>query len=311
MSDYLVTTTPTQLQLGYQGTVTIVNNGPSTVYLDNSSSVNTQNSFVLRPLSTMTWQPNNQLWAVAASGEARLNVNLAGYLSDQNRASVQRLILATDQTTTTAFEVGSYETLLLRYQYTNAVGGKRADAQFTFTWYDEAGSPIFEETVETWLQDIVIGSINIPVKGAICVVSSVVSAALNSLKIYGSTRRIPMQASNYLPTYVYSGACTPDAHRGIIQIPDYDYELVWLPQWGNQLRVSIYVAGTVTVAGELSIGSITGSYNYGSITIPTGTDLKTEATFYVPNSVPLQLSATAPTPASGLAAVTLDWIDYD
>lgn len=316
MSLFTVMTTPTQIHLGAQGVVTLLNEGPATVYIESNSSVNPANAFPLRPLASMTWQAGNELWAVTSSGQARLNTNVSGYLSDPNRSSTQRLIYQFNGsfTVSESFEVGSYETLLIRYlaQPTVTVG----QSHWTFVWSDDDGNAILQEDIYTWAT-VGIASLDVPVRGSHCEIYMVPGNAggppygitIPSLKVYGSTRELPLRANAYIPVNV-DGTSTLTASRNTVGINNWVYaDTIAIPSWGNHLRISYFHTGTITVAGTLIVGDLwESSLIYGIMTLPTGTTDLITADFIVPTSRPLSITCSAPTGALE-PILTMVWSD--
>lgn len=63
-ANFTVNSSAQQLYPGWQDTVTLINNGPSSVWIDSSSSINLITSYRLRPNTTVTWSRKTPLWAM-------------------------------------------------------------------------------------------------------------------------------------------------------------------------------------------------------------------------------------------------------
>lgn len=314
MTTVSVTTQPQQIQSGGQGIVTLINEGPATVYLDSDSSTSSHEGFPLRPLATMTWQEGAPLWAVTETGTATLNMNVSGYLSDPNRASGQRLLyrnVAFDQTA--RIDVGSYETLLVRF-LAKPAGIPVSLNVFAVAWMDDHGNAIIEESITMWTVTGV-ATMNIPVKGASCLINveTTLGAGVEDVKIYGSTRTFPLTTSSYIPTASGTGSEGLEIthSRGCILVGNYQWGELWIPSWGSKLTIGFISGSAMEIDSEILVTDVE-QYNaiYGRVIVEAGPLPRASVTIDVPASRPIKIQGTSGGSSSSANTLSLVWSDY-
>lgn len=204
MSSFQITTTPQQLTNPGSTDVTLYNQGPATVYLDNTSAVGTVNSFTLQPTATMSWNSGASLWAVTKDGTSTLIANPAG--QTMNTAGIAKQVLLGQNVSngSASFipqaECQAYNTLRLIFTqmgFNNPV----ATLPFTVTWYDDFNNVIAVES-DSLVTPQPVSSSNdsdphwireYRVKGSSVSVDVGTSTALSyySVFLYGDTRVLP------------------------------------------------------------------------------------------------------------------------
>jgi len=207
---------------GQQEAVTIVNEGPWTVFLDSDSSVS-EASYPLPPTGTIVWAEEKPLWAVAPGGDqfkvagdpnyspSVLTMTRNSYQGVAPRAgTVDRLFkrqgvnLPADSTFTfPTIETASYNTLFLQYNSADSGAGggiPATDRSFELfvNWTDQNGRTVGNDkyvspsTSSLNLERGVI--ITVPVRGARVDViftyrdDTPPATSLFSFEVYGSSR---------------------------------------------------------------------------------------------------------------------------
>lgn len=154
MPTYSVLSTPTAIGQGFQAVTTLYNQGPDTVWLDDSASVSPLNGYALRPFETMTWQPNEPLYAVCRtpfsaaaptispdmSGRATLLANSAGNLMIPTANRLIPLYTSVPDNTfgVNYLNVAGFETIHIFFDTNNPVVNP-TPFEVDLVWYDDDG----------------------------------------------------------------------------------------------------------------------------------------------------------------------------
>jgi hypothetical protein len=302
---------------GQQGRLSILNEGPSTVYLEGDSSLTTSLAVPLPPTGIIHWDRNTPLFVKTISGEATLKVTRDGVMTDTSRATAQRIVskqnvpsLASNGTHSfDSLEVGSYQTLLVRGYCPTAIGASPHRLVWTFIWKDDDGAELYREVMNLWtVADNY--ALNIPVRGASCSVqvrnSDVMTIATN-VNFHATTRALPSSSQCATPVYpadfsVKRGSAT------VVYTPATSY---YLPSWGTQLAYTLYVP-SVTVAGLLLVIDMASGGYYGGVAIPvSASDQVLTGVLNVPTSAALYLAQYIAPTYGGDMRLALTWLDYD
>ena len=286
MSTFVVNpTAPTQLYQGGQDTVTIVNDGPNTIYLGSDTSVGPLNGFTLAPTGQMTWKGLVPLFAVTQQGQSRVITDISGDLSLTTRASYFRRLAPSviKSVGPVTVETGWCQTIQLQLQ--PALGGGGSGPQFTdipagiFEWLNDDGIVVYTENV-FWngfsLNNLAM--IQLPVKGSFCRITLVPVASAfpptafpySKWDIFGTDRVLP--AKLWDAVIAAASSSSGDATRVDDTVFVTSFPLgvlvILLPSLGDTL--SIYSHQGVTVAGDYEIASRETGCTYGTIHFAVG-----------------------------------------
>jgi hypothetical protein len=324
MSTYTVTTQPIEVAQGNKGVLSLVNNGPNTIYLDSIPGVSPLNGFVLPPTGQMTWDGKAQLWAATASGSSKLVTVDAGNLSITSRGSfwmlldsAQRTFGGTASLTSSVIETGFCKTLLVELSQINGLVNNNAGS-LVAQWQDDLGNVIVTETyLFNWLQAVTPTFITVPVKGTHVVLTAFAGSVFNAgnpfltgLITYGTDIELPW--SSYTDQIAMNGNADgtlyPRPNGGMLSqfTSVVAGSFYTLPQLGNHLVVSLRTEGAVTVAGDMFIvPNISGGIVFGTVHIPVlGTSAFYSITVDLPLGVcPAILLSPGPTTASKMDLV--------
>lgn len=159
MTTFDITESVSQVHLGMQPLVTLVNDGPYSIYLGGDTTVDLLNGFELPPTGQMTWKPDVKLFACTRSitgqhNVARLRTSLAGELSLTTRAKfskeLYRQIVAAAATVFTPYlEVGHCASLILSRVLDTAPAG--IPETIILSWLDENLTLVLQERYPTRL----------------------------------------------------------------------------------------------------------------------------------------------------------------
>jgi hypothetical protein len=147
VSTYSVSDSPSQIVLGGNSTeVALINQGPSTIFLGNDTSVSPLNGFPLAPMGQGIWNAAQPLFGVCNSGKsATLSTHPESGKIDANRSKFN-VLLGTQsmnqltQAYTGIIEVGHCETIELEIIEVNNGPGPAPDMHtILVAWYDSSG----------------------------------------------------------------------------------------------------------------------------------------------------------------------------
>lgn len=275
---YQITSTSTNIAFANAGSkVSLYNDGPSTIYLDENSAINTNDAFPLPPMASTEWQIDSALWArcnkiVGTDGPihdgfSSLYVNRAGTLVDASRTSVdKKLITISDygaQLFANPLEVTAYKSLILKLYVADYPGATEAVTTYFYNWFDEGLNIIERQEVDMWIKPTVVTSptymtVTIPVRGAFLGIQAVGDEvdAITKVEVYGTTRILPyrwhhphvISWSNHVFPYTAfpSGA-------GEVAISGIDADEIHLPGWGKKLAISVVLKGPQSITNELQV----------------------------------------------------------
>lgn len=297
--------------------MTILNEGPSTVYLDGVSSVSV-GSFALAPNSTMTWKASEPLWALTRTGSARLNVNIYGGLSITNTRQFDPLY--TEQfakgdifQTKEYVETSTYDSLYISVAMPDApitVIGTAINVEVF--WYTEDGTALAPEFSRFWIASTPL-YMTTPVKGTFALIIVTTSVDVTPLiRIQGSTRALAHAMQYYPPTYSESPSSAENVSwgRGIVNIRGWQKRNVYLPAWGTIIDVTLRYSRTTTDTHTVTfVDNYDATLAYGEIDIDAGTDVFSQ-TLYVPRSRGIVLQENTDETWSGSVNITCVWRDY-
>ncbi|HEY6020470.1 MAG TPA: hypothetical protein VIY48_11330, partial [Candidatus Paceibacterota bacterium] len=226
MSTYTVTDTPAQLVLGGGNTqVSIVNNGPSTVYLEDNTAVSVLNGIPLPPTGQMTWNSKTPLWVVCDSGRtAILTINDSAGRIDASRAKFWKPLWTTflslggqNYGFADLVETSHCETILIKLRFTDPGNTTPPWFRITPTWYDTEGNILHSERIDVWalyFNASIDGTIiiKLPVIGAFV---SFQTAAFNGDVGFGNLKQIDVLGTD--KTFPYSYFCSSaDNTAGVV-----------------------------------------------------------------------------------------------
>lgn len=201
---FTVTTQVTQLYQGNVSNITIVNNGPNTIYLGSDTSVDSLNGFALPPTGQMTWNGASSLFACTALGSSSVLTDTSGDLSITTRASYyQKLCPDIIGNGPQVVETGFLNTILLVLTGANENGLTSSDVpSATLEWMDANLNVIYTENVSWNNFNVLTNVVNVqvPVKGSFCRVTLIRWAGLVlpncylSWAIFGTDKILPARS---------------------------------------------------------------------------------------------------------------------
>lgn len=200
MSTYRnVTTTPSQIQLGGQPEVSLINSGTATIYLDNNASVSPENGFELPPTGQMTWNPRNELWAVTRRGTGTLQLSRGGRLQVTTRPTFDNKIFSqANSLGTPTIEVGGASSLTLVTDVYSNTSGTPVIPTYRVTWYDNDQNALAVEDYYAWAYEPQTTVVNVPVRSkymSVLVANAGATASEYTFTVYGSSRVIGFASS--------------------------------------------------------------------------------------------------------------------
>ena len=151
---YTVTDSPIQVVLDQGNSdISIINQGPSTIYLEANSSVSVLNGMAFAPMGQMTWNSGVPLWAICDTGAtSTLLINDAAGRIDASRSRFwvqlwSQSYPAVHGITTDIVECGHTETLLIKVNETDLSGTSPDPHAITILWYDMLENIVDVDTV--------------------------------------------------------------------------------------------------------------------------------------------------------------------
>lgn len=313
-SNYAITTDVANIwPQAKQGTLTIYNNGPATVYIDSGTSVSTQ-SLPLPPLSSVEWKTGQALFAKCAKGTATLSMDFSATLLDNSRSAYMQTILnmALFDNATVEFECGSYQTLLCSGSVDGPFVPNPIVKGFSVFWYDSNGNFLNYERINFWaVSTQPLFNIVIPVKGARAqlVLNTTVNAnTISNFLVAGSTREVRTSSTISQARVWYAtdpALAIASFYRDTLVLDPWDGSAVYLPAVSNHMQVAINFVGTV--AGQIDIVEVSTGNIYANLGIVAAPGLA-RTDLISPTSVPLaiQKSAVFP-PTFSSASLTVAW----
>ena len=306
---------------GLQDAVTVVNNGPGFIYLDESSSVNTS-SYPLAPTGSVVWDAQRPLFAIAALLDAEVSVTNMGSVQF-NRANYTRKIysqygvgtvLTNNDLIMDQIDVSAYTSIQILVtpedSYVPVSGtGKWWDCNIV--WSDEDGQNInvnyaivSNGILVNWVGPTLGSRVdffftnntgqNVPVK---------------SIEVWGFTQTQPMYTQGSGVNAVSPTGLSAFSWDGVGAVTGWDGSEIILPaSYGSSLTINVLTTATITAAGSIEVQPVnTSVWILGEMTIPTATGRNSATkTFVVPAGVQLRLGGTQPTTA-GVCRVTCTW----
>ena len=273
MSTFAITPDPSKIYLGDQGIVTLYNEGPSTVWLDNQPGVSHLNGFELQPRGQMTWNADKELWAAtrtfgAINLTAKLRTSVSGGLSVTTRSQYYSLIGQSNNAFASTFipapspfgcEVGHCATVRILRKFVRSgafVAGQQEFLQLA--WYDDDQNIVFTEQIVANLSQLDLLNnttdyylVNVPVKGRYLGIQPTSTVFFSSayVKVFGTDQDEPYWCnSGFTPP---AGFTALQASEGMITVTNFNGNLV-IPSMGN--RVGIYCfTGGAAAAGHVNI----------------------------------------------------------
>jgi hypothetical protein len=286
MSTYTVTETPSQLIIGGGNRIaSIVNNGPSTIYLEDDTAVTVGNGMQLPPTGQMTWDAATPLFAMCApGGTAVVVVNDAAGRVDASRASYYRqLAPSTIQANGPIIvETGFLNTLLMTFESAQDIGLSPGDvASALLEWMDGNQTVTYTETI--YWNNMALASltnVQVSVKGSYCRISVIPWNGLikpygfDRWTVYGTDRILPTRSWNSLVpardgdgTAVYKLVDDALIATGVNSVATSGG--IMLPSLGNHVYIS-FRSNAVTTAGQrIIIDTVTGAA-FGDIQYSSG-----------------------------------------
>lgn len=322
---YTITDSPIKVVLGEQQTsISLLNQGPSTVYLSGNSAVDTINGLALPPMGQMSWHPENELWAVCASGNStNLLTSVSAGKIDANRSKFwvplsQQNCGGATSFTSSIVECSHCNTIQIQVQerYTPFHFAPPV-LQASFSWFDNAGNLLYVDgpyeiyALTSSLSNPLVLVARVPVIGSSVQVTltsnpdgSAVTPTLVKLGIYGSDRLLlPISFSCLGTNFVPIPANSPTASINTVSTDAFTFvqptgtytDLIYFANLGSRLSLSASVSG-LTAAGIKNI-----RIQADSTPIISTSNISTSGTpTQVEGVVPVQKALTVGT-SSGLA----------
>jgi len=172
---------------GEQSNVTLTNDGPFTIYLDENGSVSATTSMPLPPLASVPWRANRPLWVVASGNSSTLRMARTDAAPATPGDGKQRLLYQNRDTMPTQFtsriETGSYQSLFLVWATDSTTR-----TTIELAWYSTDGVYLRTTRYQPAIASAVtVLRATVPVNGAFVVISSTGVDSLTSLTVTGST----------------------------------------------------------------------------------------------------------------------------
>lgn len=214
MSTFSIGTTPQAVAQGFQREVTLYNQGPDTVYVDNNTSVTAISGYVIRPGDSMVWQADQPLYAVCRalvqegfsgpwpdtlSGQARLQISDSGNILIPEAA--RNITLSSWGETVASsirrndMNVSAYRSLSIATTNHGLDVDGLERVSHVVRWHNESGAFLGGDTYEGYLS--VQNLLTIPVTGTYASVTTSVVKSTGAQDIIPATSIIGH--SNELP----------------------------------------------------------------------------------------------------------------
>lgn len=330
MSTFSITENPSQVYLGDQSTVSLVNDGPFTVYFDENTSVDSSNGFELPPTGQMTWKGNKPLFARTAtlvSGalpagfatSARLRTTISGELSLTTRAKFYKPLsinppFPTPSSGRICVESGHCQSLIVTYTASIADVTGAGPLNFQTLWYDESFNLL---TSEIWTAQFAIPGVGagsappnagnlptwrtiIPVKGKYCVIlPAFIPTPTLTCRVIGTDSILPPKCDAGV-SYTGGASVTNFSYNGRTLTFDWTgVGVITIP--GNGMDV-IFGISNPGAAVSIVIGEVITAKRVGLITVPPGSDI------YSSFNLPINTNYTLSVVGAGLTAnILIAW----
>jgi len=178
-------------QRGDQTDVTVTNDGPFTVYLDENSAITSDQAMPLPPLSSVKWKAHTPLWAMANDNHSTVRVARTDSAPVTPGDGKQRVLYSNDDQMPTAvtglIETGSYQSLFVRWRI---VGNTQST--LNMSWYSTDGKFLRHSRYRPPLVQVATyyHRATIPVYGAFVSFSGPSAQDLDDLLVIGSTSQL-------------------------------------------------------------------------------------------------------------------------
>lgn len=309
---------------GLGQSILLTNKGPYTIYLDSNTAVSQYTGIPLPPTGSLVWDAARPLFVVGA-GPAELQTTINGQAVDASRARTYNLLTRVVDTgmpiQTDLLETGSYDTLVVDCQYTNATA--LAVGQYVscgVVWEDEFGISYETEQFAVWYDNSnQRARFFIPVRGPRVTVSvssdqfATMTAA--TLRVYGTSRQLPTLCMGFNQQDHMkwpSGGAADSWSPSHLHFVDYDYSTLYLDPLGSRMQLCVSINNSVTTAGRLFVrDGMTGSSTafMGELPLPIVTGSNRQmGEFIVPVTAPIFITGNAPVVTGGAVTCGLSII---
>jgi len=315
---FTIGTQPQTLFLdGEQSNVTLINDGPFTIYLDENGSVSADSSMPLPPLASVPWRANRPLWVVASGNYSTLRMARTDAAPVTPGDGKQRLLYQNldpmPRSLTSRIETGSYQSLFVSYIMDTALS-----TDISFDWYSTDGVFLRTTRYQPGTTSAAMEfRLTVPVFGAFCVIATRSGGNFTALSVAGSTAAF--EASLY-PEFGGSPDDVPiHSAAGGIGLLSYGYDYaqfswdiaslrsVRLQQRGTRLAMNLHFSALPSETGTIELrDSLTGFRIGPSIDI-VATSANYDQEWVVPLSVGYTLVVTNVVATPANPVVTLVW----
>jgi len=333
MSTYQVTSQPFALFAdGLQESVIISNDGPSTLYLDEFSSIS-DSSYAIPVTGTIVWDSMRPLWVMSKGDRSTVRVTRNGQIKVDNSdrfftiysnpnfydgSSPGSLLPLSD-----SLEVSAFRSIVLHFAETVSRAQAFAETiKVTAYWYDEDGNNLTTDFLEGFrANNVGVGQgvrVTLPVRGfsvkfGITPNSAVATRGLE-FRVIGTTKDayFAWDSMTRLACINTGSAGTVTTKTGFWAEDAYPWTGARLLNGlSSKLRIRLRHSTASTASGNIRVENADGVI-IDQLDIPSGSAAGTgyQMDITVPPTMPLRFVSTTPT-GGGTAQLSISFQDYD
>lgn len=305
---------------GDQSDVTITNDGPFTVYLDENSAISSDQSLPLPPLASVPWKARTPLWALANGASSVVRIARTNAAPATPGDGKQRVIYndseAMPLTTTGLIETGSYQSLFLRWSKPNG----SAISLVKLSWYSSDGKFLKRERYSPGLVNLsptYYYRATVPVNGAFVTISGFIEQ-LASLLVIGSTSQLETSLypdfdgnSQEAPIELTNNVSTLSYASNYAQFT-WDLSLVnsvKLHQLGNRLAFNLHFSALPSETGTIELRDSISGQSIGELVSIVTTAANYYHEWLVPRAAGYTLVCTNVVALPLNPIATLTWVE--